>query len=254
MSAVLDKDTTDQHEMRGHYYMIVSRSYFTSGSRQKAKEAFEKAVKAASQGFGEESVKVGEYYDSWGLLLKDNILTVPESKKAFTKALNIFKKLDLKEKDRLVHLYSALGEIAYYDDQFDEALDMFKECLKITQGNSEDMEEVYSYLGNIYMQKGNADQSVENHKKAIEICLNRDKTHPDLDFHYRNLGEAYDKKGDFANAKETYQKALEFAAEKYGNEDETTQRDLELVVNELQKMNKTQEIETLRKKYQTKSA
>jgi len=255
MSGVLDKDTTDQHEMRGHYYMIVSRSYFGSGNQQKAKEAFEKAVKAAAKGFGEESVKVGEYYDSWGLLLKDNILTVPESKKAFTKALDIFKKIDAKDQNRLVHLYSALGEIAYYDDQFDEALDMFNECLKISQqGNNEDMEEVYSYLGNIYLQKGNADQSVENHKKAIDICLNRDKTYPDLDFHYRNLGEAYDKKGDFANAKETYQKALEFAAEKYGNDDETTQRDLELVVGALQKMNKSQEIDSLRKKYQNKSA
>ena len=253
---VLDKDLSDQYDKKGGSYMMVSRSYFAIDNKQKAQEAFEKAVKNAIKGFGEESLREGEYYDSWGLLLKNNILTVPESKKALTKALDIFKK-DGKDKARLSHIYSQLGEIAYYDDQFDEALEMFKECLKIAgdeKGNSDMLEEVYSYIGNINLQKGNTEESVANHKKAIEICKKRDTMHPDLDFHYRNLGEAYDKKGDFGKAKETYQLALEFAAEKYGNDDETTQRDLQLVVNELIKMNKPDEIDSLQKKYQSKTA
>ena len=250
---VLDKDLSDQYDKKGHWYMIVSRSYFSSDNKQKAQEAFEKAVKVAIKGFGEGSLKEGEYYDNWGRLLKDNILTVPESKKALTKALSIFKK-DGKDKVRLSRIYSDLGEIAYYDDQFDEALESFKECLKISENNTDVLEEVYSYIGNINLQKGNLEESVENHKKAIEICKKRDYSHPELDFHYRNLGEAYDKKGDFGKAKEAYQSALELAAKKYGNEDETTQRDLELVVNELRKMNKLDEISSLQKKYQSKTA
>ena len=94
---------------------MVSRCYFHSDNKQKAQEAFEKAVKTVIKGFGEGSLREGEYYDSWGRLLKDNILTVPESKKALTKALNIFKK-DGKEKGQCCSFQELFCEKSYTTD------------------------------------------------------------------------------------------------------------------------------------------
>jgi len=251
-SKIFEKDPQQTIDQRAHNYMLIARNYLAQSDQKKASEAFAKAVQTLSGGNEQQSIKLAEYYYSWGDQLINNILTVNEAKEAFSKALEILKKYGSKDKSRLSDIYSHLGEIEYYDDKYDEALKLFQECINFAKDDKEkqqSLEEVYSFIGDIYSKKNNYAESATYHKKAIDICCGREKEHPDLDFHYRNLGETYEKAGELEKARDIYQKVLDFAEKKYGKEDETTQRNLQLVVDVLGKLNKSKEAEELKKKY-----
>ena len=252
-SKVIENDPQKSADQRAHSYMTIARTYLAQDERKKASESFSKAVQALSGNTEDQNIRLAEYYYSWGDLLSDNILTVNEAKNALTKALDLLKKLGSKDKSRLIEIYSHLGEIEYHDDKFDEALKLFQECLDLVKDDPEKeraLEEVHSFVGDIYLKRNNYKESAGHHKKAADICSAREPEHPDLDFHYRNLGEAYEKGGELEQARGVYQKALDFAEKRYGKTDETTQRNLGLVLDILGKLNKSKEAEELKKKYQ----
>ncbi len=243
---IVEQHPEELKSQLAHGYMKVARGYLGNEELGKANEAFQKAIGVVK----DDTNQLTEYYYSWAGLLNKNILHIGEAKKVYYKALEILEKEGGKKKERMAEIYSQLGEIAFYDDQFDEALKLFGKCLELVDHNHKEVfEGAESFLGRIFLHKGQFNESVKHFEKAIEICVGRDQLHADIDYHYRNLGEAYERGGNLEKAKEVYKKVLDIDTKKYGTEDETTQRTLKLLINVLEKLKQAKEIEELTLRY-----
>ena len=179
-----------------------------------------------------------------------------QAKEVYIRALEIYKKGDLKKvAPKLLAIYAYLGELAYYDEKYEEAERYFKECLTLPSDQVRklpQMEEVFSFLGTIYTAQNKYRESVEYYKKTVEFSNSLDKNNANLDFHWRNLAGAYEKANELGGAEETYFKALDFAMSRYGKEDETTQRIVHHLLEVLKKLDKVTEYKKIRDQYAVK--
>jgi tetratricopeptide (TPR) repeat protein len=116
-------------------------------------------------------------------------------------------KVELEEKSSIV----LFGVLLWRDmNQLDKAERYFNNLLKTLPDNHEDIDSVYNNLGNIYREKGNLKDSLENYKCAYEIRLERlPINHIRTAGSINNIGTVYADKGDYEQALQFYHQAEE---------------------------------------------
>jgi tetratricopeptide (TPR) repeat protein len=92
------------------------------------------------------------------------------------------------------------GIDAYKAGEYDAAIDELEQAVDAEVSEYE-LEEIYTILGNAYLETGRFDEAVAAHKKAIEV-------NPEFHKAWVNLGIAYRHIGDLEKAEECYTEAL----------------------------------------------
>lgn len=213
-------------------YMLMAKTYFYQGEMEEANNYFEKAKDTSLEAFGSPNIKLADCYTVWAEVLRFKSETKADAKSCYNKALEIYKSLNVVDEARIIDIYAYLGEVYYLEDDLEEALKRFKECLDLSlKANKPNrLEEAYSFLGSIYLKKKDYDKAVDNYKKAVEACQDLENSSKKLHFHYHNLGEVYERKGSVEEASDVYKKALDFDREEFGNDDSKTQKSLNNVL------------------------
>lgn len=111
----------------------------------------------------------------------------------------IFQSKDLlKRFPESLELWNICGTASMGLKQYDEALDMFRQALKINS----DFAPVHCNMGNALQEKGDLDSAIKCFTKALKI-------RPDFADAYSNMGNALKLKGDLDGAIASYRQALE---------------------------------------------
>ena len=106
-------------------------------------------------------------------------------------------------------LYNLLGVSCAALNQYEAAIDSFKQAIKAKS----DYAEAYDNMGNALQDKGDLDAAIESYKQAIKVG-------PDYAEAYNNMGTALNEKGDLDAAIESYKHAIKIKpdyAEAYNN-------------------------------------
>lgn len=103
----------------------------------------------------------------------------------------------------------AIGQLYYWDEQFDDALAAFTSAIRNAEGKDQltGLGAVYFYRGYIYGSiRDQPEKAIEDYEAAIELK-------PDFVEAYNNLGNEYSNLGEYGFALEKYNKALEIDPE-----------------------------------------
>jgi tetratricopeptide (TPR) repeat protein len=99
----------------------------------------------------------------------------------------------------------AIGQLYYWDEQFDKALPAFTTAIHNAEGKDQltGLEAVYFYRGYVYGSiRDQPEEAIEDYEAAIKLK-------PDFIEAYNNLGNEYSNLGEYDLALEKYNKALE---------------------------------------------
>jgi tetratricopeptide (TPR) repeat protein len=103
----------------------------------------------------------------------------------------------------------SFGSVLRDMGKFDDAEKYFCRLLSELPNDHEGIADCYHNLGEITMEKGDYDSSLEWHQKSLEIKLRTLKTNdPDLAESYNSIGIVHRRKGDNKLALESFNKAL----------------------------------------------
>jgi tetratricopeptide (TPR) repeat protein len=98
---------------------------------------------------------------------------------------------------RMPELYNMLGMILTRQSKLDEAVDCYRQVLKIKP----DAVGALINLGNVYQRLNKLEEAVASFQQALKI-------HPDIAQAHNNLGAALSSQGKFAEAVDSYRRAL----------------------------------------------
>lgn len=124
--------------------------------------------------------------------------------------MNIFRE-HLRDETRGKTGWHRLGQLMIRMQKLDQAEDIYQILLReALPDDHEELALIYNQLGCIQTDRGNNQQALELHQKALEIrARSVPSDHLLLGPHYSNIGLAYDSLGDCHNALFYYQKSLE---------------------------------------------
>jgi tetratricopeptide (TPR) repeat protein len=133
-------------------------------------------------------------------------------------------KIDLEQSHLIndVQICYNLGELFEHFGEYNKALELFLQCLKICltiPGNQHlDVASTYNKIGGTYWHKGENDKALEFFQKSLDIKLKTlGNQHPDVATCYCNIGLAWDNKGEYNKALELHHQSLEIRLKTLGN-------------------------------------
>jgi len=114
----------------------------------------------------------------------------------------------------------SFGRVLRQMGKFNEAEKYYLKFLNQKQYDYQSKAQCYHLLGNIALDKGNYDLSLEYHLKSLEIKIqNYQLNDPSLAYSHNSIGIIHWKKGNKKQAIESYNKALQIWIEIYGEDD-----------------------------------
>lgn len=110
------------------------------------------------------------------------------------------------------------GVIAMDRGQFDNAIRLLNESIKIRSANSGNNDTLlamtYNGLGNVFFYSGDYDRALQSYTRAYELALQRKKPEDeDLSMFVQNIGIIYAQKGDYEKARDFFSNALKINEE-----------------------------------------
>jgi tetratricopeptide (TPR) repeat protein len=114
----------------------------------------------------------------------------------------------------------SFGRVLRQMGKFNEAEKYYLKFLNQQQYDYQSKAQCYHLLGNIALDKGNYDLSLEYHLKSLEIKMKKFQLNDtSLAYSHNSIGIVYWKKGNNQRALESYNKALKIWIEIYGEDD-----------------------------------
>ncbi|CAF2634960.1 unnamed protein product [Rotaria sp. Silwood2] len=115
----------------------------------------------------------------------------------------------------------SFGRVLRQMGKFNEAEKYYRKFLNQQQQHDyQSQAQCYHLLGNIALDKGNYDLSLEYHLKSLEIKMEQlESNDPSLAYSYNSIGIIHWKKGNKEQAIESYNKALQIWVKLYGEDD-----------------------------------
>ena len=110
----------------------------------------------------------------------------------------------------------SLGRVLRKTMKYDEAERFYRRLLKELPSNHMNLVDCHYNLGLIFDEKHDYENSLEWHRKAIEIKRQSSRIDASLGYNYNSLANVYQKTGDYKRAEEYYQKALHLWEKIYG--------------------------------------
>jgi tetratricopeptide (TPR) repeat protein len=112
------------------------------------------------------------------------------------------------------------GSTLIHMGQYEKALDIFQKCMEdhVTLGHSPiQYKHVFNNIGVAYGYLGRYEESLEYHKKNLDINLESvDEHHRDVALAFRNIGNRYKSLGQYEKALEYHKKAVDITIESRG--------------------------------------
>lgn len=167
------------------FYTNLGREYVAVGEREKALEAYKKALEIEPR-FALPYNNIGNIYLDMGRLEE----AVPYYKKSL--------ELDPNQ----AFAYNNLGNLYLRIGKYREAIPLYRKAVQIFPNNAY----IYNNLGKACASAGLSDEAEGYYKKSIDID-------PNCLYAYTNLGELYLKKGDAAQALKYYDQAVRMGAQ-----------------------------------------
>lgn len=241
------------HGQATHTYLHVAELYLAQGLEDEAEAYFGKAIKIAIKGLGEHHPKLGDHYLFWGGLLKDKTDDADSAILLYSRALDVFIKAGPEYEPKVMNIYYNLGVMLFDESNLKESLTYFKQCVSRHEKGVhiplQLLQEIYDYIGSIYFQQEKYKDGVPYFHKAGEVLSLDGDAHNYLDEYFQNLGRAYEEKGLLEEAVEFYRKALETATKNRSGDKEVIQAHVKLAVDALNRMQRNEEAEELKRRY-----
>jgi tetratricopeptide (TPR) repeat protein len=132
----------------------------------------------------------------------------------FNRALEFYKRKNLRGHVRIGELYNWLGEMYRLKDDNSKALRYFNDAVVLFEAahdeNHSSMGYVYNNMGIVYRKQKNYSVALDFYKKSLAIrCKHLPSNHPDIASSYNNLGNVYLDLQQYDLAMEYHKKALD---------------------------------------------
>lgn len=242
----------ERKEEVAYLYLKIAETYALLKDEKNATEIHKTGLDFTLENLGPEHPKLADYYLFWSDLIRYHKDRLAESKESLNKALAIYLKSPETDPVTIIDIYFDLGVMLYLEGNYEEGLKNFKESMAWATREGpyrlKVAEDTHNFMGLIYLQLKQFDESIENFTQAMEKCVQSEQN-KHLDVYYRNLGLAHENKGDTTKAVECFQKALELAAKNFGKKEQVTREYVDALVMRLTQLERVEEAEKLKKEY-----
>ena len=189
-------------------YFSMATTHHALGNHQKTSDFLAKASQALIKIYSKNDLNVADVFCKWAQELNAlKILT--ESQEFFGKAIDIYKTLDASYKSQISSIYLALGEIASGKEDWNKALELFKESEKyLDPADSHNMKRVSEVLGSIRSRLSPHGEKKEHFPRQMQSFELAGDISP-IVLNYWNTGEFYEKQDRLKEALEAYQMAAQ---------------------------------------------
>ncbi len=244
--------TVEKTEEIAYLYLKIAETYALLKDEKNATETHKIGLDFTLKNLGDEHPQLADYYLFWSDLIRYHKDRLAESKESLNKALAIYLKSPETDPVTIIDINFDLGVMLYLEGNHEEALKNFKESMAWATREGpyrlKVAEDTHNFMGLIYLQLKQFDESIENFNQALEKCVQSEQN-KHLDVYYRNLGLALENKGDTTKAVESFYKALELATKNFGKKDQNTREYVDALVMRLTQLERVEEAEKLKKEY-----
>jgi len=219
-------------------YFSMATAQHALDNHQEASDFLDKADQALIKVNGEPNLSVAAVYCRWANDL-NQFEMLAASKKYYQKALDLYKTLDPSNKVMIFSIYSGLGQIAFELEDWDQALELWKEAEKyLDPTDHPSVQMAYMTLDSIYSNLDNDEESEKCVQKILQSLETTGDTSHIFDAYYES-GEYYEKEKKLEEALPCYEVAAR-VYEKDANKDPAKAQNLAAKISQIKKkMQKT---------------
>ena len=238
-------------ELSNAYLCLTTASYY-GGLSDEAQEWFGKALETTNLANDKQKLKIAKKFVHWALFLTHNPDTRSQAKELCAKAENIYEIHGDSSHNLLTNLYNTKGIISLSDENFEEAVQNFNECLRLASSRPDSfgqLEKTNHLLSLTHLKQQNLAEAIQYQKESVQACEATDDASSNLSHHYCFLGEIYVANNMLDEGLGLFHKALDLSVKAYGEKSETSQAVIKSIVKVLEKQNKPEEAEKMKKQY-----
>jgi len=238
---ISEKLPEDYSEFQSEVYSLAAGAHQSLGNHKESNIFFDKANDLKIKANQDNDVGVAESHIKQARELREQG-TWRDSQACLRKALDIYENLEPLDYSKIADLYGLMGQLSYGEEEWERALEFFKESEKhLDKFHAKPSRVQYTYIYMITAYRGleNYDESLKYCQKIIQSAEVTGETRY-LGTAYYDSGRVYEVKGMFKAALEAYQTAEKYEGQQFGKDHAETKACMEKVL-EMQKKVKEME-------------
>ena len=219
---IYEKLPEDYSDILYNLYFDMTTAQASLDDHQQASHFLSKADQTLIKVYHKPNLNVAAVYCGWASDLNSFGMSIA-SREYYQRAIELYKTLDPSMKGRVFSIYSKLGQIAYAEGNWNEALEIWKEAEEyLDQTDARSVQMVYFVLESIYSNLGNHEESAKCLQKVMRSCEDTGNTSYIFSVYYET-GEYFEKMLNWKEALECYEAATRVYEKEARKDPETTQ-------------------------------
>lgn len=238
-------------ELNNAYLCLTTANYY-GNIPEEAQGWYTKALETVTLANDKQKLKIAEKFVHWALFLTHNPDTRSQAKDLCDEAEHLYEVHGDSSHAFITNLYNTRGIISLSDENFEEAVKNFNECLRLATNRPDSfgqLEKTNHLLSLTHLKQHKIPEAIEFQKDSVQACVATDDASRNLSSHYFFLGELYVVNDMLDESLSVFHKGLDLSVKEYGEQSETSQAAVKGILKVLEKQNKHEEVAKMKQQY-----